>query len=113
MIGEQRMNRIKSGRLACCLKLVRQEGLAIQQPILANPIGCFTTETGTLNQGNHLWGYSDFEHRMRRRKILAEDTRWPAFFPRLTQNIAGLATGFFANEREEFRMNDAVTKLRV
>lgn len=90
MIVEERIYRIKSGRLARYLKLVREEGLAIQQPILGNLIGYFTTEIGTLNQVIHMWGYSDFEDRMRRRKILADDTRWQEFIPRLTENIESL-----------------------
>lgn len=90
MIVEERIYRIKSGKLARYLKLVREEGLAIQQPILGNLIGYFTTEIGTLNQVIHMWGYSDFEDRMRRRKILADDTRWQEFIPRLTENIESL-----------------------
>ncbi|MBB3149572.1 hypothetical protein FHS21_006026 [Phyllobacterium trifolii] len=90
MIVEERIYRIKSGMLARYLKLVEEEGLAIQQPILGNLIGYFTTEIGTLNQVIHMWGYSDFEDRMRRRKILADDARWQEFIPRLTENIASL-----------------------
>jgi hypothetical protein len=90
MIVEERIYRIKSGRLARYLKLVREEGLAIQQPILGNLIAYFTTEIGTLNQVIHMWGYSDFEERMRRRKVLADDARWQEFIPRLTENIESL-----------------------
>ncbi len=90
MIVEERIYRIKSGKLARYLELVREEGLAIQQPILGNLIGYYTTEIGTLNQVIHMWGYSDFEDRMRRRKILAEDPRWREFIPRLTENIESL-----------------------
>jgi len=90
VIVEERIYRIKSGKLARYLKLVREEGLAIQQPILGNLIGYYTTEIGTLNQVIHMWGYSDFEDRMRRRKILAEDPRWREFIPRLTENIESL-----------------------
>jgi len=73
VIVEERIYRTRSGK------------------ILGNLIGYYTTEIGTLNQVIHMWGYSDFEDRMRRRKILAEDPRWQEFIPRLTENIE---TGF-------------------
>jgi hypothetical protein len=90
MIVEERIYRIKSGRLARYLQLVREEGLAIQQPILGNLIGYFTTEIGPLNQVVHMWGYCDFEDRMSRRKMLADNPRWQEFIPRLTENIESL-----------------------
>ncbi|MFZ5674744.1 MAG: NIPSNAP family protein [Pseudomonadota bacterium] len=87
MIVEERIYKIKPGRLAIYLKLVREEGLAIQQPILGNLIGYFQTEIGPLNHVVHLWGYEDLEDRARRRKRLAADPAWQAFTPRLTENI--------------------------
>jgi hypothetical protein len=90
MIIEERIYRIKSGRMARYLQLVREEGLAIQQPILGNLIGYFTTEIGPLNQVVHMWGYADFEDRPRRRKILADNPQWQEFIPRLTENIESL-----------------------
>jgi hypothetical protein len=76
--------------MAQYLRLVREEGLAIQQPILGNLIGYFITEIGPLNHVVHMWGYTDLEDRTRRRKTLADDPRWQAFTPKLTENIEGL-----------------------
>lgn len=87
MIVEERIYRIRTGRMARYLQLVRDEGLAIQQPILGHLIGYFTTEIGPLSQVVHLWAYADLEDRTRRRQQLADDARWQAFVPKLSENI--------------------------
>ncbi|MFA6265055.1 MAG: NIPSNAP family protein [Pseudolabrys sp.] len=87
MIVEERIYRIRTGRMGRYLQLVRDEGLAIQQPILGHLIGYFTTEIGPLSQVVHLWAYADLEDRTRRRQQLAEDARWQAFVPKLSENI--------------------------
>ncbi len=87
MIVEERIYRIRPGRMTQYLKLVREEGLAIQKPILGNLIGYFVTEAGPLNHVVHLWGYVDLVDRAVRRKSLADDPRWQAFTPRLSENI--------------------------
>ncbi len=58
--------------------------------IQANAIGpgYFTTEIGALSQVTHLWAYEDLEDRRRRRQQLADDPRWQAFLPKLSENIA-------------------------
>jgi hypothetical protein len=87
MIVEERIYRIRSGALAEYLSLVRDEGLAIQQPILGNLIGYFVTEFGPLNHVVHLWGYSSLDDRAARRKLLSENAEWKAFTPRLSKTI--------------------------
>jgi hypothetical protein len=87
VIVEERVYRIRNGRMGRYLALVRDEGLAIQQPILGHLIGYFTTEIGLLSHVTHLWAYVDFEDRVRRRQQLADDPRWQAFLPRLSENI--------------------------
>ncbi len=87
MIVEERIYRIRPGRMTQYLKLVREEGLAIQKPNLGNLIGYFVTEAGPLNHVVHLWGYVDLVDRAVRRKSLADDPRWQAFTPRLSENI--------------------------
>ncbi|MET3662938.1 NIPSNAP family protein [Aquamicrobium ahrensii] len=87
MIVEERIYRIKAGKLTRYLQLVREEGLAIQQPILGNLIGYFQTEIGPLNHVIHLWGYRDLGDRADRRKRLAADPAWQAFIPKLSENI--------------------------
>lgn len=87
MIVEERIYRIRNGRMSRYLQLVREEGLAIQQPILGQLVGYFTTEIGVLSQVTHLWAYDDLEDRRRRRQQLADDPRWQAFLPKLAENI--------------------------
>ncbi|MEI5668892.1 NIPSNAP family protein [Bosea sp. CCNWLW174] len=87
MIVEERIYRIRNGRMNCYLQLVREEGLAIQQPILGQLVGYFTTEIGALSQVTHMWAYADLEDRRVRRQQLADDPRWQAFLPKLVENI--------------------------
>jgi hypothetical protein len=87
MIVEERIYRIRNGCIGRYLHLVRDEGLAIQQPILGHLLGYFTTEIGTLSQVVHWWAYADLEERRRRRQQLADDPRWQAFVPRLSELI--------------------------
>lgn len=87
MIVEERIYRIRSGKLRDYLTLVQTEGLAIQQPILGNLIGYFVSEIGPLNHVVHMWGYADFEDRTVRRQRLSEDPRWQAFIPKLATLI--------------------------
>ena len=87
MIVEERIYRIRTGHMGRYLQLVGDEGLAIQQPILGHLIGYFTTEIGPLSQVVHLWAYADLEDRARRRQQLADDPRWQAFVPKLSENI--------------------------
>jgi hypothetical protein len=90
MIVEERIYRIRMGRMPDYLKLVREEGLAIQQPILGHLVGYFRTEVGPLNHVVHLWAYADLADRMRRRQQLADDPRWQAFIPKLGETIEGM-----------------------
>lgn len=87
MIVEERIYRIRNGRMGRYLQLVREEGLAIQQPILGHLIGYFTTEVGPLSHVTHLWAYANFEDRIRRRQQLVDDPRWQDFLPKLSENI--------------------------
>jgi hypothetical protein len=87
VIVEERIYRIRNGRMGRYLQLVREEGLAIQQPILGQLVGYFTTEIGVLSQVTHMWAYADLEDRRRRRQQLADDPRWQAFLPKLAENI--------------------------
>lgn len=87
MIVEERIYRIRNGCMSLYLNLVRTEGLAIQQPILGHLVGYFTTEIGVLSQVTHLWAYPSLDERARRRARLAQDKRWQAFIPRLSELI--------------------------
>jgi len=87
MIVEERIYKIRTGKMARYLELVREEGLTIQQPILGNLIGYFQVEIGELSHVVHMWGYTDLNDRAERRKRLAADPRWQAFSVQLSENI--------------------------
>ncbi len=87
LIIEERIYRIRAGMLEDYLRLVREEGLKIQQPTLGNLIGYFVTEIGPLNHVVHMWGYRDLEDRAERRRQLAAKPEWQAFLRKLTATI--------------------------
>ncbi|MCX7354433.1 MAG: NIPSNAP family protein [Alphaproteobacteria bacterium] len=87
MVVEQRTYKIRNGKLAQYLSLIRDEGIAIQQPILGNLIGYFQTEIGPLSHIVHMWGYKDLNDRAERRAKLAADPRWKAFTPKIAELI--------------------------
>jgi hypothetical protein len=90
MIIEERIYKVKAGKLQRYLQLVREEGLAIQQPILGNLIGYFYTDIGPLNHVVHMWGYKDLNDRAERRKRLAAEPAWQVFLVKLTETLDGL-----------------------
>ena len=85
MIIEERCYKIRTHLMGEYLRLVRDEGLAIQAPILGNLIGYFVTEIGPLSHVVILWGYSDLNDRAERRKRLAANKDWQEFTKKLSQ----------------------------
>ncbi len=67
------------GRLRAFLTLYEAEGFPVQVRHQGQPIGYFTTETGTHNQVVHLWGYESAADRERRRDALEKDPDWIAY----------------------------------
>lgn len=82
MIYEHRTYRITPGKAAEFLKLYQADGLHIITRY-ATLIGCWTTDSGTLNAIVFLWGYNDYAHRTEQRAKLAADTEWQAFVPKI------------------------------
>lgn len=83
MIYEMRTYRLKVGAAAAYLKLVREEGIAVQTSHLGQLVGCFSMEIGPLNEIVHIWAYEDLNDRAKRRAKLAADPRWQEFLPEL------------------------------
>lgn len=79
MIVEERCYTLVPGGVAPWMELYEREAKEVQTSILGNLIGCFHTEIGTLNQVVLLWGYEDFNDRMRRREKLFQDPKWQGF----------------------------------
>ncbi|GHA87566.1 NIPSNAP family protein [Modicisalibacter luteus] len=79
MIVDLRTYTMFPGRLNTFLDLYEREGLPIQKKHLGEPLGYFVTETGTLNQVVHMWGYESAADRERRRQAMESDPDWIAY----------------------------------
>lgn len=89
MIVEERTYQLHVGRVPEYLRLYGAEGRAIQEPILGNMVGWFTTnDIGDLNQVVHLWGYEDLADRAARRATMAGNPDWQVFVKKLQPLIA-------------------------
>lgn len=82
MIVEMRTYRIQPGKAAEFLRIYEAQGLSIITRF-AKLLGCYTTESGTLNAVVFLWAYDDYGHRAAQRARLAADAQWQAFVPQI------------------------------
>lgn len=76
MIVEHRMYTLQVGKVNEYLKNYEELGRKLQAEILGPPVGWYYTEVGTLNQIIHMWAYTDFEDRSKRRAELAKNPGW-------------------------------------
>lgn len=83
MIYEMRTYRLRVGAVPAYLKLVAEEGIAVQRSHLGQLVGYFSSEIGPLNEIVHVWAYRDLNDRAERRAKLAADPRWQGFLPKL------------------------------
>ncbi|HSI39520.1 MAG TPA: NIPSNAP family protein [Xanthobacteraceae bacterium] len=83
MLYEMRTYRLKTGTVPAYVKLVAEEGIAIQQAHLGTLVGYFTGEIGPLNEIVHIWAYQSLDDRAARRARLAADPAWQAFLPKI------------------------------
>ena len=83
MIYEMRTYRMKAGSVPTYLKLVEDEGIAVQKNHLGQLVGYFSSEIGALNEIVHIWAYPDLNDRAERRARLAADPRWQGFLPKI------------------------------
>ena len=83
MIVEQRDYHVFTGKLPELVKLYETEGIEIQQRILGNLIGVFTTDIGALSTYTSLWGYDNFAQREERRAQLQADGGWKTFLGKI------------------------------
>ena len=83
MIVEQRDYHVYTGKLDELVKLYETEGIELQQRILGNLLGVFTTDVGSLSTYTSLWGYDGYAQREERRAALQADERWRAFLAKI------------------------------
>ena len=92
MFYELRTYRLKTGTVPLYLKLVEEEGIAIQSAHLGGLAGYFATEIGPQNEIVHIWAYRSLDERERRRAALMCDERWLAFIPKIQALIETMET---------------------
>jgi len=83
VIVEQRDYHVYTGKLGELVKLYETEGIELQQRILGNLLGVFTTDVGSLSTYTSLWGYDSYAQREERRAALQGDERWRAFLAKI------------------------------
>jgi hypothetical protein len=100
VILEERTYTIKVGLVPEYLALYEREGYATHRKFLGDPVGWFSTETGTLNQVVHMWRCASHAERETKRAALYADPAWLAFIPKTRpyiermENRILLATSF-------------------
>lgn len=83
MIVEMRSYVLHPGKLPEFMRLMAEEGMRIEQPVLGRLLGFYSSEVGNVNKVIHLWAYDSFEERQRRRGLLAAHPAWSAFVPKV------------------------------
>jgi len=83
VIVEQRDYHVYTGKLGELVKLYETDGIELQQRILGNLLGVFTTDVGSLSTYTSLWGYDSYAQRAERRAALQGDERWRAFLAKI------------------------------
>lgn len=87
MYHEIRTYRLKNGAIPLYLKVVGEEGIAIQKKHLGTLIGYYSSEIGPINEIVHIWAFASLDDRERRRAALMADPDWLAFLPKIRDLI--------------------------
>lgn len=87
MYYEVRTYRLKNGTVPAYLKVVGEEGIAIQKRHLGTLVAYLSSEIGPINEIVHIWAFSSLDDRDRRRAALAADPAWQAFLPKIRDLI--------------------------
>jgi hypothetical protein len=87
MFYEIRTYRLKNGTIPSYLKVVEEEGIAIQKKHLGTLVGYFFSEIGPINEIVHIWAFRSLDDREERRARLMADASWQAFLPKIRDLI--------------------------
>lgn len=87
MYYEIRTYRLKNGAIPAYLKVVGEEGIAIQKKHLGALIGYFFSEIGPINEIVHIWAFDSLDDRQARRAALMADPDWLNFLPKIRDLI--------------------------
>lgn len=82
MILEERTYSFAPGKMPSYIDRFFVEALPIMRQHLGEPHGCYTTETGDLNQFVHLWRYDSLADRETRRAAMYRDPKWLEYIQR-------------------------------
>jgi hypothetical protein len=87
MFYEVRTYRLKNGTVPIYLRVVEENGIAIQKRHLGELVGYFFSEIGPINEIVHIWAFSSLDDREERRARLMADPDWQAFLPKIRDLI--------------------------
>ena len=87
MFYEMRTYRLRNGAIPAYLKVVEDEGIAIQKQHLGELVGYFFSEIGAINEIVHIWAFTSLDDREARRARLMADPAWQAFLPKIRDLI--------------------------
>ncbi len=87
MFYEMRTYRLRNGAIPAYLKVVEDEGIAIQKQHLGELVGYFFSEIGVINEIVHIWAFTSLDDREARRARLMADPAWQAFLPKIRDLI--------------------------
>jgi len=87
MFYEIRTYRLKNGAIPAYLKVVEEEGIAIQKKHLGDLVGYFFSEIGPINEIVHIWAFTGLDDRDARRGRLIADPAWQGFLPKIRDLI--------------------------
>ena len=87
MYYEIRTYRLRNGAIPEYLKVVREEGIAIQKKHLGTLVGYFFSEIGPINEIVHIWAFESLDDRAARRAGLMADPDWQGFLPKIRDLI--------------------------
>ena len=90
MLHELRIYTFKPGGAAIAAKAAGTLGVDIRGDNYGKLIGYWSTETGTLNQGVHLWEHESFDKRKQLRAEMGKLPRWVNEYVPVIQGEAGL-----------------------
>jgi hypothetical protein len=79
MFVDQRIYTIPHEKLQEYLQRYAAVGFGLQRRHLGHHIGCYVSETGSLDQVIHVWGFSSMADREARRERMEQDPEWAAF----------------------------------
>jgi hypothetical protein len=101
MFVEIRFYATLPGKRAEFLRLYRDEGLAIQQPVQGPCLGIFSHEFGPQEQVITMWRYAGLDDRAARRARLAQLPEWQAFLGKVGPLVSGHETRLLRAEAGE------------